>query len=291
MITILITGGTGFLGSNIIRKILENNIYNIVLLKRSTSNTENIKLLLKNESLKIYNIDQIDLNDIFKDNKIDIVFHTATCYGRNNEKITKIIESNLILPLKLLELCTEYRVSTFFNIDTTLPNGINYYVISKKQLLEYGKKFSDDTDLNFINIKLEHIFGPGDDESKFVGMIINKIKNNENYIDLTFGEQKRDFIYIDDVINMLLILINLNINININGFQEYEIGTGNTIEIKELVKKIKKILKSKIQLNFGKIEYRKGEQMISFAKLNKVFKNYKFESLDEGLIKTIKYFK
>lgn len=291
MITILITWWTWFLGSNIIRKILENNIYNIVLLKRSTSNTENIKLLLKNESLKIYNIDQIDLNDIFKDNKIDIVFHTATCYWRNNEKITKIIESNLILPLKLLELCTEYRVSTFFNIDTTLPNWINYYVISKKQLLEYWKKFSDDTDLNFINIKLEHIFWPWDDESKFVWMIINKIKNNENYIDLTFWEQKRDFIYIDDVINMLLILINLNINININWFQEYEIWTWNTIEIKELVKKIKKILKSKIQLNFWKIEYRKWEQMISFAKLNKVFKNYKFESLDEWLIKTIKYFK
>ncbi|MDD2870853.1 MAG: NAD-dependent epimerase/dehydratase family protein [Candidatus Gracilibacteria bacterium] len=288
MKTILITGGTGFLGSNIIRKILENNIYNIILLKRSTSNTENIKLLLKNKSLKIYNIDQIDLINIFKDNKIDIVFHTATCYGRNNENITEIIESNLVFPLKLLELCIDYNVSTFFNIDTTLPNGINYYVISKKQFLEYGRKISIENNLNFVNIKLEHIYGPGDDKSKFIGMIINKILNNENFIDLTLGEQKRDFIYIDDVINMLIIIIINNKN---NGFKEYEVGTGNTIEIKELVKKIKKILKSNIKLNFGKLEYRKGEQMLSCAKLDKIFKDFKFTNIDNGLIKTIEYFK
>ncbi len=283
MKTILVTWGTWFLWSQLIDKLLKNK-YEVILLKRSFSNLDNIKSNLGNSLLKSYNIDQINIEDIFKNNKIDCIFHSATSYWRKNEKIIDIVETNLLFPLKLLELSTIYNVNNFYNVDTTLPQWLNYYVMSKKQLLEYAKKMTTNHNINFVNLMLEHIYWPWDDESKFIWMIISKILNNEKYIDLTIWEQERDFIYIEDVINIFLKLLKTNHK----WFHEYEIWTWKTIKIKDLVEQIKKLLNSNILLNFWKINYRKWEQMFSCADM-KI--DFNFTSIEKWLINTINYFK
>ena len=99
MKTILLTGAPGFLGSHLLKRLLKDN-YNVIILKRSFSNTFRIADLLTD--IKQYNIDLINLEDVFKENKIDTVIHCATNYGRNNESHLNILQSNLILPLTIL---------------------------------------------------------------------------------------------------------------------------------------------------------------------------------------------
>jgi nucleoside-diphosphate-sugar epimerase len=254
---ILITGSTGYLGSNILKKLISEDKNNLIILKRSFSNTFRIKDCL--DKVTSYNLDNNDLEKIFSENKIDIILHCATDYGRKDANPLNIIEANLILPLKLLELGRKYNIKTFINTDTILDKRINFYSLSKNQFKDWLKNYKND--LICINIALEHFYGPGDDKTKFVSFIIENLIKKTEKIGLTKGEQKRDFIYIEDVVNAFLKIIEHSLSLK-NGFYEFELGSEKTVTIKEFVLMAKKILgNNETILNFGALPYRENEVM------------------------------
>ncbi|MEH2235270.1 NAD-dependent epimerase/dehydratase family protein [Nostoc sp.] len=285
---VLVTGATGFLGSHLVKRLLAEK-YQVIILKRSFSNTERINDILSN--LSIYDIDKCDLETPFYDHKkIDVVIHTATCYGRKNESITDVLETNTLFPLKLLEIATFFKADTFFNTDTILSKYINSYSLSKKHFLDWGKQFAVTKKIHFINLKLEQIFGEGDNSSQFVNHVIRSFLSNVEELKLTQGEQKRDFIYIADVVSAYMVLLS-NIQLNSSFFIEYEIGSGQAISIKEFVQLIHNLTKSKTRLSFGSLPYRQGEIMCSEASIKPLLKmgwqpQY---SLESGLCKTMDY--
>ena len=253
MKTILLTGATGFLGSHILDRLLKGN-YQVVILKRSFSDLRKIEENI--DKCRFYDIDKCSLELPFKENHIDCIIHAATNYGRNNNKTSDIVNDNLIFPLKLLE------VASFFNTDTLQYKYLTNYTLSKKQFVEWGKSFANAGKIKFINLMLEHMYGPKDDESKFVTWIIKQLANNVPEVKLTDGNQKRDFIYVDDVVEAYVTLLKSNFQIN---FDEFEIGTSQTISIKDFVLKIKGIIEQEFDrhiethLNFGALPMREGE--------------------------------
>ncbi|MGD0279707.1 MAG: NAD(P)-dependent oxidoreductase [Smithella sp.] len=281
---VLLTGATGFLGSNII-KILSKENFNIIILKRSFSKTHRIDDIA--DRIKSYNADQIKLEDIFVENKIDIIVHCATVYGQRDIEPLSLIEANLTLPLQLLELGKKNRVSCFINTDTILDKRVSYYSLSKNQFREWLELYANE--MICLNVALEHFYGPYDDNTKFVSYIIDSILNNAEKIDLTAGKQKRDFIYIDDVVSAFIAIIK-NMDKFKKGFLRYEIGTGNAVEIQKFVRLVKDIAKNnRTVLNFGAIPYRENETMKSRADITEICKlNWKPEyTLEEGLLRTI----
>ena len=261
--TILISGATGFLGSNILKRLVDQN-HKVVILKRSFSNTERIDDYLK--KIKYYDIDKVKLDKCFLENNIDAFIHCATDYGRKKIDPMQIIDSNLIFPLKLMEIAINNNCKIFLNTDTILDKRVNSYSLSKSQFLDWFKIYSEKAIC--INIVLEHFYGPFDDKSKFVASIIKKLVNNESHINFTLGEQKRDFIYIDDVVDAFKIVLENIINMK-NGFYSYEIGTGKFISIKKIVTVIKELIgNSTTNLYFGAIPYRTSEIMEPKMDLN-----------------------
>ena len=96
------TGATGFLGSSLVKQLL-NDGYEISILKRSTSDLFRLKGY--ENQIKTFNIDEISIEHCLEEVQPNIVLHCATDYGRKNVDPSSIIEANLILPLKLLEVC------------------------------------------------------------------------------------------------------------------------------------------------------------------------------------------
>jgi nucleoside-diphosphate-sugar epimerase len=281
---ILLTGGTGYLGSKILKQLVDNG-YNIILLKRSFSNPVRIKEYIN--KITSYDIDLVPLERIFSENAIDTIVHCATNYGRGENDPLQVIEANLVLPLKLLELGKKYHVKSFINTDTILDKRINYYSLSKKQFKDW--LFVYKHDYTCINVALEHFYGSGDDETKFVTYIVHNLLKNVDRIDLTKGEQKRDFIYIDDVVNAFIKIINSLDNFS-KDFYEFEVGTNHPLSIKEFVELAKQLSGNKqTLLNFGALPYRENEVMNYKVNTSEILKlGWKCNrTVEEGLKKMI----
>ncbi|SDO97779.1 NAD-dependent epimerase/dehydratase family protein [Selenomonas ruminantium] len=264
----LVTGATGFLGSHVVKKLVAEG-QNVVLLKRSFSNISRLASVMKN--VKSYDIDKLDdFAQVFDDQHIDVIIHTATCYGRQGEAVEQIYDVNLHFPLKLLELALRFNTDTFFNTDTILSKYLNWYALSKKQFSEIGQQFAGQGKINFIDAKLEHMYGEDDANTKFVTYVIEKLQENIDELKLTKGEQCRDFIYVDDVVEAYWkILCNQNED---KKYQQYEVGTGKAVSIKELVTLAKSITKSQTRLAFGAVPYRENEIMDSKANIESLQK-------------------
>ncbi len=233
------------------------------------------------------NINESRLDSVFDKEKIDIIIHCATSYGRKEVEPTSLLEANLILPLQLLQLGKKYGASCFINTDTLLDKRVSFYSLSKSQFKEWLKAYS--SEMTCINIALEHFYGPYDDNSKFVTFILQSLLDDVEKIDLTEGKQKRDFIYIDDVVDAFLKIINHSNELR-KGFISYEIGTSHTISIRDFVTLAGKIVGNEhTRLNFGALPYRENEVMesrVDIAEMRKLNWSPKF-SLEEGLKKTI----
>jgi nucleoside-diphosphate-sugar epimerase len=261
MAKILLTGATGFLGSHLLNSFVANG-HDVAVLKRSTSDTWRIEHLL--HEISSYNIDQVNLKTIFQEIKPDIIVHTACSYGRKNEGLIDIVNSNLIFGLALLEESINNNVDTFINTDSLLPRNLNDYSLSKAQFTDWLQKRSDK--IQVVNFKIEHMYGVKDDTKKFLPWLINEMINGNDDINLTSGIQKRDFIYISDVVAAYNLVIQKRQSLP--SWSEFDIGTNVFTEVKEFVLKIAVKLEKSYdkeivsRLKFGAIPYRSADIMV-----------------------------
>jgi len=282
---ILLTGATGFLGSYLLKSFIAKG-YEVIALKRSTSNSYRINDYL--DKCVVYDIDTGSLDSIFENHKIDMVINTVTDYGRANKILSSIVNTNLIFGLQLLEKSVDENVKAFINTDTLLDRNINSYALSKAQLVDW-MQFLSKENTKMVNIKIEHMYGKLDDENKFIYWLIKQLKSNVDKVDLTSGIQKRDFIYIDDIVSAYQMIIN-NIDTLVD-YEEFELGRGKSIKVKHFIELLSDKLSEKGSintiLNFGAIPYRKNENMnmvVDISKLEKLGWKPKV-SIEDGINK------
>lgn len=262
---ILITGVTGFLGCHLAKALLAIG-YEVVALKRKSSSLRRVESIVSD--IVFFDIEGLDFDNLFRDcGKIDTIIHTATCYGRNNESVSEIFAANTEFPLRLLDAGNRAGVRVFLNTDTILDKYLNLYALSKNQLLQWGKFFSMHEEIRFGNIRLEHFYGPDDDPTKFSTYVINSCLDNVPELKLTKGEQKRDFIYIDDVVSAYMVLLERMDSCN-SAFVEFDVGSGQSVSIRAFVETVHRLAASTTHLAFGALPYREGEVMHSEADIS-----------------------
>lgn len=273
MNNILLTGATGFLGSKILKKIVDEG-YNVVVLVRKESNLSRIQNV--NGAFKLFYIDEKldNFDELFEKFKIDTIIHTATEYGRNLNT-SNVLMTNLIFPIKLIESGLRQGLKTFINSDTFFgkpkfsnSSYLSQYTNSKKYFLDY--LFAKKEEIKVVNLRLEHIFGEFDSKNKFVTDILHKLLKSENEILLTDGMQKRDFIYVEDVVEAYLRVLH-NID-SIDNLTEFEVGRGESVSVRLFVELMAKQSKSKSKLVFGAIQSKVDEIQCSVANIEPLYK-------------------
>lgn len=258
---ILLTGATGFLGSKLLRELI-NKKYKIVCIKRSTSDCSRVKDIFS--ECEWFDNDEDNIEEVFRKNKIDIIIHCATNYGRIAGEGIKVYDSNLAFPLKLVQYALKYGCKYFINTDSFfvreiqslwVGNEVVYmdaYAKSKYIFTHIIKDQINEIELAFINLQLEHIYGPGDGKGKFVESLIMNLLNNVPKIELTEGLQKRDWIYVDDVVSAYITVLEKINNFSPKQYYHFEVGTGVETSLREFVEAAKKITNSTTELEFGK---------------------------------------
>lgn len=258
---LLVTGATGYLGSCLVRSLQQAG-HQISVLKRRNSRMDRLTSCV--DGFEWFDVED-GLDMMFSSRSVDGILHFATCYGRNKETSSDIFETNTAFPLRLLDMALAHGVSLFINTDTSLDKYLNAYTLSKRQFSEWGRWMANQGKMRFLNIRLEHMYGPQDDPSKFVSYIVKSIADGQARLDLTAGQQLRDFIYIDDVVSAYMTLLDDVCGWQQAEYRECDLGSGDAIAIKVLVSKIKELIGGPTTLQFGAVPYRLGEVMFSQA--------------------------
>jgi nucleoside-diphosphate-sugar epimerase len=254
----LLTGGTGFLGSHLLRALVAAG-EQVVVLKRSTSAMTRLGDLAG--AFGTWDLDAGDVEEVFHRHPITRVIHCATNYGRNETAPWETIEANLVLPLKLIHLARRAKTKMFVNTDTILNKRLSHYSLSKSQFTEWLRSYAGD--LVCLNIALEHFYGADDDPSKFVSGMLQALQEERPLLALTPGEQRRDFIHVDDVISGFTCLL-AALKDSPCGFFHYEIGSGHSTSIREFMALAKDLTGNQhTELAFGALPYRHDEVMNS----------------------------
>ncbi|MGG2084580.1 NAD-dependent epimerase/dehydratase family protein [Lysinibacillus pakistanensis] len=278
--TVLVTGATGYLGSHLVKRLVHEN-FQVYVFVRDKDN-------LKKMSGLQNRIGILDFRDNL-DIKFDFIVHAATCYGRNNETHSEIFNNNVLLPIKILEKNTHLQNSIFVNVDTILNKYINLYAFTKKQFLEYlifnQKKFK-----SVVNVQFDFMYGPNEESCKFTQYLLESFKKQYE-VQLTKGEQIRNFIYIDDLVEgFYKIITHLNEVLKMEQFYEFQIGSDSNMKLKEYILLLHKLSASNSKLLFGAVPYRENELMkttINNDAIKKIGWKAKFD-IEESLFNCIK---
>lgn len=245
-----VCGGTGYIGSKVITKLVDEG-HRVCCVKREKSNILN---------LPKHNIEYCENNDIsieeeFKTKHFDWVLNMACSYSNGDVLYSDVLEANMEFPLRVLNIAVNYGVKNFLTIGTGLPGKFNMYSFSKAILAEFGKFYSEKHGINFYSLELEMFYGPNEPRKRFLPSVIDKMCNNDK-IELTVGTQKRDIVYIDDVIAAIVFIIHCK---KLQGFQVLPVGSGNAPQIYEVINYLRDLLKSNSELQFGAVPMRAGE--------------------------------
>ncbi len=292
---ILLTGGTGFLGRALLAAFLAKNFTVIVTSRKAMDcahpDADNLPYETCNTTLE-------SLTAIFRKHPdIDVVVHAATDYGRSAQLPTSVFAGNVGFPIHLLELAMKSSVGLFVNVDTFFnTKGSEYqylgeYTLSKRHFQEWGEMCARRGKLRFVNLRLFHLFGPGDGVEKFIPSVIERCLKGVS-IDLTDGAQRRDFIYIDDAVGAILSTVESETD-KPAAYVNYDIGSGCSHSIRILVEMIKHLSNSHSVLNFGTLKNRAGEfsdARADVAALKGIGLLPK-TSLEEGLRRTIQSYR
>ena len=229
---------------------------------------------------------------MFKKEKIEAIIHLATNYGRNAESALEIVETNLLFPTNLFEAAIESGVNIFLNTDTSSKDNGSFYFASKKAftLLLYClyRKFN----INVINLKLEYMYGPKDGDTKFIPLMIKSILNN-NIINASLGLQKRDFVYVSDVVDAYKASLDL-VNKSKDNYINLEIGRGISMSFRSFADKVEGMTNKKGNILWGKLPYRENEVFYSKANIQETQKILDWNpthNIEQGLAKTIDWYK
>ena len=236
-ITVLITGATGYLGKQLCFKLAAAQA-TIIALTRPSSDISALNTI--KSSIQFYDsTDGHSLKKIFEQHKIDLIIHAATHYNTQLAQATHNEESNVLFPLRILEMAYTNNKPVFINIDTILEPQISTYAFTKKHFAHWLKFFAKD--LVCVNASLSQFYGPFDNPARFCAKIIKDLLDNVATLDLTLGEQQRDFVHINDIVDAIM-LIAINYLEKTPGYYQYQIGTGINTSLREYVYLAQKII-------------------------------------------------
>ena len=308
---VLITGGAGFIGSNLVEFLIPYAEKIVIIDDLSNSDLKNLSNILNNEIefIKLDITDRQNLEKVFSAQEFSIVFHQAALTNIK-ESFDKPIEYNNVNvngSLNLLTLASQYGVKKIVyassasvygnNCKTPIeesctPNPISPYAVSKMTLEQYFQVFNDYNNLETIGLRYFNVFGPKQNPnmhySGVIPIFIKAALQGENLIVHGDGSQTRDFIYVDDVCQA-------NINaalVNKSDKNILNIASGKIISIKEIADIIIEKTKSNSKIMYEKS--RIGDIKESLADISLAKEAINFETkidFEEGIERSIVYYR
>lgn len=304
---IIVTGGAGFIGSNLVKSLISKNNHVIVIDNFSQGSINNLKEIKASKNLKIVNADILDESRMLQLTKnIDIIFHLAVqCLRVSLGNPFLVNEVNTTGTLNMLWVGYRNKVKKFlycsssevYGTALSVPMNENHplnpttvYGASKLQGEIYAKCFNDNFGLPTVVVRPfntygynEHFAGP---YGEVIPRFIARVKNNLQPIIYGSGAQTRDFTFVSDTVDGLILAAGSE---KLDG-QVINIAYGEEVSINEIAKIIIELLGSKVSITYQ--PSRPKDVRRHYADISKAKKILKFHpkvNIKQGIKEYLEY--
>ncbi len=300
---IFLTGSSGFVGSFLLRNLLNSTRCEVAVLLRDSTSAWRIQDLLPKVTvvtgdLNGLNLIESELLAFNPDVFIHLAWNGVFAENRNDHSQWKNISSTL----ELVELANRLNVKVWIGLGSQAEYGpsqnkINescathpttMYGISKLAAQGLSERLCEQFGIRYAWFRLFSSYGPTDNPQWLIPYAINKLLKNESP-NFTPAEQLWDYIHVRDVASAISSVI---FHSNAQGI--FNLGSGNVVPLRLIIEKIRDITNPSATLNFGALTYRPDQVMHLEADIDRLFGATGWRpsiSLDDGLYETVNWWK
>jgi len=310
---ILVTGGAGFIGSHLCDRLLKEGtsiicVDNLTPYYPPKVKLDNIKQNLENPNFHFFAIDienRLQLEQIFKNNKINVVVHLAARAGvrPSIENPLGYKDTNISGTLNLLELSKKYGIKNFifgssssvygnskkipFSETDNVDYPISPYAASKKSCELYCYTYSHLCDMNVTCLRFFTVYGPRGRPDMAPYLFTKWVSEGTTLTKFGNGESKRDYTYISDIIEGIMKCLKKHFK-----FEIFNLGNSRTVELSYFISLIERLVGKKAKIK--QLKRPPGDVDITFADISKAKRLLNWEPkvpIEEGMRKFIEWYK
>jgi len=296
----LVTGGAGFIGSHLVKRLLDEGDDVTVIDNMHTGNKKNLPT---DDNLKVVVADILDYTGyLFKD--VDVVYHLAAL-TRPQESIHDPVLTNIVNvngTIKVLEHCRSRKVKRIVFISTTgiygdqreqpiaesaKPNPMCHYAVTKWAGEKYCELYKKLYGLEYNIIRPFNVYGEGQNPlggyAAAVPKFIDTLNRDETPFITGDGKQSRDFIYVSDVVDLIFKAGNSKVK-----GETFNAGSGTTTSINQIYERVSRIMRKKVEPDYIDPLFEPPKTWGDISKAERLLRWIPTTNLEHGLNITIR---
>lgn len=264
----LVTGGTGFVGSHLVKRLL-NEGWEVHLLLRPTSDEQKIAWLPGTPFIHRMDGNITSMLQLFERIKPDIVFHIAAQISSTSDPLEaeEMIRANILMGTQLLEAMARNKTRYFVNTGSFWQHDekgnyhpVNLYAATKQAFEDILLCYQQVAGIRAVTLKLFDVYGPGDTRQKLF-QFLQKAAHTGQELAMTPGEQYMDLVYIDDVVSAYFHAAGLLKNSPSKLESSYAVRSSHLFSLREVVALYERLSGSTLNIRWGGKPYRVREIM------------------------------
>lgn len=306
MTKFLITGASGFVGANFVRRLVKNK-KSVVIFVRKNSNLWRLHDVLSSIEVKFVDMYDIkELRNLLKKIKPDFIYHFAAYGGHIFQKdVDIIIKTNAISSFNLMYALDECKnLKRFINIGSSTEYGTKlkpmketnktmpttFEGITKNIQTTFAQFFAKNYRFPIVTLRLFSVYGPYEQPGRLIYDVVTSLIKNQT-LKLSTPYPKRDFVFIEDVISALE---KAQETPAIEG-EVFNIGSGHDYSVGDIVNLAFKLTKKKVEISWGDTEKErdfntKSPWIANIEKARQILDWYPKYSFKEGFMETYQWY-
>ena len=290
----LITGATGFIGSHLVRRLLQKESANVGIVVRESSDLSSFAHLRDRISVHTYDGSVESLRHAIDSTSPAQIFHLASQFisRHNATDIQDLLASNILFGTQLLEAMSTSDCQQLINTGTSWQHfqnqdysPVNLYAATKQAFECMLQYYLETQPFKVVTLKLFDTYGPRDLRKKLFSLF-KMAENAEKPLAMTQGEQRIDLVYIDDVIEAFLHAAEHVSTLSPGEHQQYVVSSQKPIPLRDLASVYEQALGCQLNIDWGGRPYSPREVMQPWTKGN-LLPSWKAKvGLTEGIRRT-----
>ncbi len=270
----LVTGATGYIGSNLVAGLLDAN-WTVSVIVRENSSVEILSPFSGKINIFKHNGSMKTMSEILAASQPDVVYHLAAMVSAEHveEDIEPLITSNILFSTQLAEAMFRNKVKCLINTETFWQHKtgadefepVNLYAATKQGARDILKYYTSSCELNVISLVLFDTYGANDFRKKLFSLLKQSIREDLP-LDMTLGEQLIDLVHIDDVVAAYIHAGKMLMKGRYE-LDTYAVTSESKMTLRNLIEIIEKELNLSFAIKWGGKPYRQNEVMTPWTGL------------------------